>query len=169
MLIRIEKTNEFDVIYTFIKEAFKTAQVSNGEEQEFVNTLRASKGYIPDLALVAEKHGNLVGHIMFTRIFIQYTNIHTEALLLAPLAVALEMRNLGVGSALVKEGISRARKLGYKSIFLAGDPAYYERFGFQKASNFNIKPNIQIPDKNALVLELLPGSLSCEQGIVNFI
>ena len=50
-----------------MKLAFETAHVSNGEEQDFVNQLRAEGNYIPRLALVAEEDGKLIGHIMLTR------------------------------------------------------------------------------------------------------
>ena len=36
----------------------------------------------------------------------------------------------GVGSALIREAIRKAREAGYAAIFVLGDQAYYGRFGF---------------------------------------
>ena len=60
LIIRQEKLSEFQYIYDFVRVAFETAKVSNGKEQDFVNKLRASDGYIPELALVAEKTQKLL-------------------------------------------------------------------------------------------------------------
>ena len=67
LIIRQEKSSEFQYIYDFVRVAFETAKVSNGKEQDFVNRLRASDRYIPELALVAEKNAKIVGHIMLTK------------------------------------------------------------------------------------------------------
>lgn len=54
MTIRPERPAEFAALYDFIKTAFSTARVADGDEQEFTDRLRAGEGYIPELALVAE-------------------------------------------------------------------------------------------------------------------
>ena len=71
MLLRQEREAEFPAIYDLVKTAFETARVSNGDEQNFVARLRAGGNYIPELALVAEEEGKLIGHIMLTRTFIE--------------------------------------------------------------------------------------------------
>ena len=70
MLIRRERPEEFSRIYDLVKIAFQTAKVTNGKEQDFVNQLRAGDNYIPELALVAEEDGKLIGHIMLTKTYI---------------------------------------------------------------------------------------------------
>jgi len=110
-----------------VKIAFQTAKVSNGKEQDFVNQLRSSGCYIPELALVAEENGKLIGHIMLTKTYIVNGNSKFETLLLAPISVALEYRDRGVGSALIKEGFRLAKEMGYTSVLLVGDPAYYHK------------------------------------------
>jgi predicted N-acetyltransferase YhbS len=68
--------------------------VANGNEQDYVNKLRATDNYIPDLALVAKEDGMLVGHIMLTKTNIIDSGSKFEALLLAPLSVVLAYRKL---------------------------------------------------------------------------
>lgn len=159
MIIRTETENEFNQIYDLVKIAFQTAKVSNGKEQDFTIELRSSGNYIQELSLVAEEEGKLVGHVMLTKTYITNCESKFEALLLAPISVLLESRNKGIGSELIKESFRLAKKLGYTVVFLVGDPAYYQRFGFRPAVNFGIKHTYEIPDENVMACELVPNAL----------
>lgn len=58
----------------------------------------------------------------------------------------------------------------YKAIFLAGNPAYYNRFGFSPTIDYGIKCSMDIPEElcpNIMVLELFPNALKGIQGIVD--
>jgi len=164
MIIRQEKPEEFPRIYELVKVAFQTAKVSNGKEQDFVNQLRAGVTYIPELALVAEDNGKLVGHIMLSRAHIVNGADKFAVAYVAPLSVVLEFRNQGIGSALMKEAFRLAVAMGYTSVFLVGDPAYYHRFGFKSAITFGIKHMHEIPDENVMACELVPGALKNVTG-----
>ncbi|WP_027368616.1 GNAT family N-acetyltransferase [Desulfocurvibacter africanus] len=164
MVIRRETEAEFPQIYDLVKVAFQTAKVSNGKEQDFVNQLRSGGNYIPELALVAEENGQLVGHIMLTKAHVVDGETKFETLLLAPISVALEYRNRGIGSALIKESFRLAKARGYTSVLLVGDPAYYHRYGFRTAAGFGIKPTHPIPDENVMACELAPNALRGVSG-----
>ena len=167
IIIRQEKQDEFKQIYDLVKIAFQTAKVSNGKEQDFVNQLRSSSGYIPELALVAEENDKLIGHIMLTRNYITTISCSKETLLLAPLSVALEYRNKGVGSKLINKSFELAKSMGYKSVVLVGDPAYYSRFGFKKSADLGIRHLQNIPEEYVLTCELVPGALYGISGTID--
>ena len=168
MKIREESQEDFKNIHELVKVAFQTAKVSNGKEQDFVDELRASKEkYLPELALVVEKDGKIIGHIMMTRMFISDGNDRFEVLFVGPVSVLLEKRNQGVGTALMRESLDRARKMGFKGAFLVGDPGYYHRFGFRNSSDFNVTHAHEIPGKYVMALELFPGALKDIRGIMN--
>ena len=147
-----------------VKGAFQTAQTSNGKEQDFVYELRSGSTYIPELALVAEDNGKLIGHIMLSRSFVTNAGGQYEMLLLAPISVVLERRNQAVGSGLIKEGFRLALEMGFKSVILVGNPDYYHRFGFRPAIEFGINHVHEIPDENVMACELVPGGLSGVRG-----
>ena len=88
--------------------------------------------------------------------------------MLAPLAVALEYRNRGVGSKLVKESFELARNLGYTAVFVVGDPAYYSRFGFKSSVHFGVKHVPAIGDQYVMACELSNGALAGVKGTVTF-
>jgi len=164
--IRPEKETEYPEIYNLIQTAFETAKVKDGDEQDFANGLRAGEGYIPELALVAEIDGKLAGHIMLTKTYVETPVGKSEFLLLAPISVLMEHRDKGVGAALIKKSFEVARSMGYKAVFLCGDPEYYHRFGFKAASHFGIKPKGNIPEQYVMVFELEPWALDAITGVV---
>ncbi len=167
-MIRKEKEDEFAQIFDLVKIAFQTAKVSNGLEQEFVNQLRNSGNYIPELALVAEESDKIIGHIMLTKTYIIVGGSKVEVLLLAPLSVALEYRNTGVGTKLVHESFALAKEMGYTAVFLIGDPAYYHRFGFKSSVEFGVTQLHNIPDEHVLACELVPNALVGISGIIEW-
>ncbi len=165
MDIRPETPQDYAEIYDFVKTAFQTAQVSSGSEQDFVNSLRQSKNYIPELALVMHEDGRLVGHIMLTRTIVKDDTRTHETLLLGPVSIDLAYRNRGLGSELICEALNRAKALSHRSVVLVGNPVYYRRFGFRSTTEFGINPPDGIPSQYVMALELVPNGLHGVQGI----
>lgn len=103
---------------------------------------------------------------MLTKTYVATGGSKFEALLLAPLSVALEYRNRGIGSKLVRKSFELARNLGYRAVFVAGDPAYYSRFGFKSSVLYGIKHVPAVPDQNIMVYEFSPGALAGVKGTI---
>lgn len=164
--IRSEREADFPAIHDLVRAAFAQAKASDGDEQEFVAAMRGHPGYIPDLALVAEKGPVLAGYVMLTGTRIVGGNGPHEALLLAPLCVSPAVQRRGVGAALIREAFRRAVAMGFGSVFLAGDPEYYRRFGFRAARKFGIGHELNVPDKYILAHELVPGALADKTGVI---
>lgn len=171
MIIRQENENDFLEIYELVKTAFETAEVKDGDEQELVNKLRNSSQYIPELALVAEQNGKIIGYIMMTKTIVENKGEKNEVLYLAPVAVDLDYRKQKVGSELICTAKKIACDMGYKAVFLAGNPAYYNRFGFVPAISYDIRCNVEVPEElleNIMACELFPQSLDGISGMVEF-
>jgi predicted N-acetyltransferase YhbS len=167
MIIRRETKEEFPQIYELVKVAFQTAQVTNGKEQDFVDELRSGGNYIPELALVAEENGELVGHIMLTKTLISNGDEQFETLFLGPISVVLEERKKGIGSRLIQESLAVAKVMAFKSVVLVGDPAYYHRFGFRTSREFGISHAQDIPEQYVMACELVQGALDNVSGTFN--
>ena len=56
--------------------------------------------------------------------------------------------------------------MGFASIILLGHENYYPRFGYRRASEFNIRLNFPAPDQNVMAIELLPNGLKDIEGVV---
>ena len=164
ILIRQEREADFDSVYEVVRSAFKTMEMASGDEQDLVNRLRKSPAFIPELSLVAELDGQIIGHIMFTKMKI---GVH-PALALAPVAVLPEYQKQGIGAKLIVEGHRIARELGHNAIILVGHADYYPRFGYTPAGKRNIQAPFEVPEEAFMVLELREGGLKGVSGMVEF-
>ena len=54
MIIRKEKSKDYEITYSVVKAAFDSAEHSDGNEHDLVNALRKGAAFIPDLSLVAK-------------------------------------------------------------------------------------------------------------------
>ena len=162
LIIKHEEEKDFNQIHHFIEDAFKTADISDGDEQNFVNTLRQSENYIPQLALVAFDDNQLVGHIMLTKFATE------KMLLLAPLTVDIHYRGQGIGTMLVKKAFELAKEMNYTSVIVLGAPSYYSRFGFKPSINFGITCTNPIPPQYVQAVELVESSLDSANLTITF-
>lgn len=89
--------------------------------------------------LVAEEDGQVVGHILFSRLFVEADGAKFPAVALAPLAVEPSFHGTGIGGALVREAHVRLKEAGETLSVVLGDPEYYGRFGYhhQRAAGFD--------------------------------
>lgn len=137
-------------------------------EGRLILRLRKTKKFIPELSLVAEIKGRIVGHILFYPIEIKSEGKIFPSLALAPMAVLPEYQKKGIGGKLVREGLKRARKLGFKSVIVLGHAAYYPRFGFEPASRWSIRSAFDVPDDVFMALELVKDGLKDVQGTIEY-
>lgn len=150
ILIRPETPRDYEPIYELVQKSFAQAKHCDGNEQDLVVKLRNSPAFIPELSLVAEEDGQIIGYIMFSKLKIG----GTVQLAVAPLAVLPRCRNRGIGGRLIKTGHQIARNLGYEFAVLLGYPEYYRRFGYLPASTFGIKCPFDVPDECFMALNL---------------
>jgi len=100
-------------------------------EPTLVALLRQRQDYDPDLSLVADVDGELVGHALFTPYTIRLGGEDVRAVCLAPIGVDPAQQKQGIGAALMEEGHRIAAAKGYRLSFLLGHPTYYPRFGYR--------------------------------------
>ncbi len=113
-----------------------------------------------ELCFVAEAEaGLLVGSVRYWPILAG----SAPALLLGPLAIEPARQGRGVGRALVFHSLDVAAQAGHRLVFLVGDHAYYERFGFDP-----VPPGIVMPNESSARLQyrLLDPSLALPERAV---
>ena len=125
--VREERAGDAAAISAVHLAAFPTSSEANLIEQ-----LR-NDGDIA-ASLVAADRGEVVGHVLFSRMSVEADGQQLHGWGLAPLSVVPDRQRTGIGSALVEAGIDRARATGVQIIFVLGEPAYYGRFGFDAKS-----------------------------------
>lgn len=169
--IQDASARETEQLGAFVQEAFATARVSDGHERELLEQIRGDERYVPDLEVVAVEDGRVVGYAMASATTIAEGDRTWPALYLGPICTREDRRDAGLGSMLVHELLTRAERLGHGSMFLAGDTAYYPRFGFKAASAWGIRCQYDIPPElldNIMWIEITPGGLDGVTGVVTF-
>jgi putative acetyltransferase len=120
-----------------------------------VDALRETITPADGLSLVAEDHGQIAGHVMFTRSLLDAPRRLVAVQVLSPLAVMPERHRRGIGSALVRRGLQALAERAVPLVFLEGDPGYYARFGFAPGGGQGFrKPSLRIPDSAFQAIKL---------------
>lgn len=136
MIVRDETPADIPVIGALTAEAFAPMAYSDGTETAIIERLRAAGALA--ISLVAEEGGEVVGHVAFSPVTIlgegeggDVGQGQRQAWYgLGPISVRPARQRSGIGSTLVRAGLERLRALDAGGCVLAGDPAYYGRFGF---------------------------------------
>ena len=168
MIIRQETKNDNKVVFSVIESAFKGAEFTNNTEQFLVERLRKSSAFIPELSMVADIDGKVVGHILLTKLKIKNESSEFDSLALAPVSVLPQFQRKGVGKKLILESHKKATELGYHSIVLIGHETYYPRFGYEEADKYGIKLPFKVPKENCMVIELVKNGLTDVYGTVEY-
>ena len=133
LTIRPERPEDAAAIAEVVAAAF-----GSPAEADLVAAIRESDEYIPELALVAELDGGVVGHVMVSGATL-VDGLHARPIvMLSPLAVAPDVQRRGIGAALVRAAIAGAEARGEPFVVLEGSPDYYGRLGFEPAAGHGI-------------------------------
>lgn len=143
--IRKETADDYDAVRDVNHAAF-----GQNTEGSIVDRIRDACDEV--LSLVAEKEDEIVGHVLFSPVLIRNENSNYTGMGLGPMAVIPACQNQGIGSKLVKEGLRILKVQQVPFVVVLGHPDYYPRFGFEKASKYNLVPQWEgIPDEAFMV------------------
>ncbi|KWV48564.1 GCN5 family acetyltransferase [Bradyrhizobium macuxiense] len=156
--IRRERRSDVAARESLLDQAFGTGRFAKTSER-----LREGREPAPGLAFVVHLAGRLVGTL---RLWSVITGTGHACLLLGPLAVAADVRSLGIGAALMRQALSRAGALGHRAILLVGDAAYYSRFGFSADKTGALRMPGPCERDRLLACELVPDALSGARGLI---
>jgi len=153
VVIRPEREADHPAIADVVRAAF----VRHPDEvASFVEGIRASEQFVPELALVAEDASGVIAHVMLSWVGVDGGS-RTRILNLTPMSVRPDRQGVGVGSSLIREALGRAEGAREPAVMVEGIPTYYPRFGFERASALGfVAPHPKTPDE-AFMVKRLPG------------
>ena len=135
VIIRNETESDIEAIAEVTKAAFATLAISRHTEQFIIAGLRAAGAL--SVSLVAEIDGRVVGHVAFSPVTLSDGTPDWYGL--GPVSVLPEHQRQGIGSALIREGLSRLKAQGAKGCLVVGHPDYYPRFDFRRLPTLTLE------------------------------
>jgi putative acetyltransferase len=159
LIVRSENAEDRCVIRSIHEAAF-----GRPDEAELVDNLR-TEGLVLG-SLVAEVERRIVGHILFSRMWVETPDGSVSVVALAPMAVLPEHQRKGIGERLIRHGLDVLRGRGEHIVIVVGHPEYYPRFGFSSEKARLLES--PFPLEAFMAMELSPGALDGIRGRVRY-
>ncbi len=139
MIIRNEKQDDYRAVEEMIKKTFWNLSVPGCNEHYFAHQVRKSEDYIPELDFVLEEDGKIIGHIMYVRAkLIANDGTQKEILSFGPFTIHPDYQRKRYGRKLLNHSFEVAKKLGYDTIVIWGNPENYVCYGFRNCKRYNV-------------------------------
>jgi putative acetyltransferase len=159
VVIRSERPDDAAAVRSINEAAF-----GRPDEADLIDRLRAEGAVLR--SLVAERAAQAVGHILFSRMWIDIPGLSVPAVALAPMAVLPDQQRQGIGARLVRAGLDHLRTKGERIVLVLGHPDYYPRFGFSAAKTQTLEH--PFPPAAFMALELTADALAGIRGKVRY-
>jgi len=137
LVLRPELPSRYREMEELVRDSFWDKYCPGCSEHLVVHYMRSSAAVVPELCLAAEADGRLVGGIWYARAAIRRGGSVFPVLTMGPVCVRPERQSSGIGTALIQRTLQLAAGK-YPAVVIYGDLAYYGRFGFRPAEEFEI-------------------------------
>jgi putative acetyltransferase len=141
--IRKEEVKDIHQVREIVQAAFPS-----DVESKLVDAIRENGK--ATISLIAVNGEEVLGHILFSPVTTSPPS-EGKGIGLAPVAVKPEHQSQGIGSQLIREGLKLCKKLHYDYCVVLGSPEYYGRFGFKRASEFDLQNEYGVDDEFRVV------------------
>ncbi len=139
LTIRNETPADRQTVEDITRRAFYNLYAPGCVEHYLVHIMRNHPDFIPELDLVAELDGQVVGSVMYTRSALtNAAGAVKDILTFGPVSIAPEHQRKGYGKQLLEHSFRRAAELGWDVVVILGSPANYVSCGFQSCKKFSV-------------------------------
>ena len=161
LIIRLETEADYRAVETLTRNAFWNVYKPGADEHYFVHTMRSHEAFIPELAFVIEKDGQIIGSIMYTKSWLEdEAGERKEIVSFGPISVAPEYQRQGLSRVLIGRSFEKAIEMGYEAVVNFGNPGNYVGRGFVSCRKMNVCLGEDVFPTALLVKELIPGALA---------
>ena len=169
IIIRQETPADYAAVEHLTREAFWNVYRPGCLEHYVVHVLRNDSAFVPELDLVMERNGQLIGHVMYMRAKITADDgRELPVMTFGPISIHPDFQRRGLGKRLLDESMERARELGAGALCIEGNIAFYGKSGFVVAGTKGIRYHGE-PEQEMvpyfLMKELRPGFLDGVTGV----
>ena len=140
IIIRRETPSDYDAVEHLTREAFWNVYRPGCTEHYVVHVLRKDPAFVPELDLVMERNGQLIGHVMYMRAKITADDgRELPVMTFGPISIHPDFQRQGLGKRLLDESMERAKELGAGALCIEGNIAFYGKSGFVVAGTKGIR------------------------------
>ena len=169
IVIRQEKKEEYRYVENLVRESFWNVYRPGCLEHYVLHQLRDDPAFVPELDLVMEMDGELIGQNMFMRAVIKSDDGKDIPIMtMGPICIAPKYKRQGYGKILLDYSLEHAAALGCGALCFEGNIDFYGKSGFTYAREFGIRYHDLPEDADAsffLCKELVPGFLNGITGV----
>lgn len=167
--IRLETEKDRRAVEELVRESFWNVYRPGCSEHYVIHVLRSDPAFVPELDLVMEQDGRLIGQNMFMKTVIEADDGRTiDVLTMGPIGITPDLKRRGYGKALLDFSLEKATALGFGAVLFEGSIGFYGKSGFDYARTFGIRYH-DLPegadDSFFLCRELIPGYLDGVTGV----
>lgn len=161
IIIRQETEKDYRAVEILTRNAFWNVYKPGADEHYYVHMMRSHPDFIPALAYVLEKEGEIIGNIMYTKAWLEDEDGNRKEIVsFGPLCIAPEYQRQKLSRILIEHTFDLARKMGYDVNINFGNPGNYVGRGFVSCKKKNVSFVVSGNYPTALlVCELVPGVL----------
>ena len=167
-IIRVEEKRDYREVENLTRDSFWNVHRPGCTEHYVLHCYRNNPDFIPELSLVMEVDGKIIGHVMYSKASIA---LETDGTLpiwtFGPISIHPDFKRKGYGLKLLNYSIERAKKMGIGFICMEGNIDFYRHAGFDLASKLKIHYHAEPKDSDVpyfLAQELIPGFLNGVEG-----
>ena len=168
-LIRLERPEEYAEVENMVRDSFWNVYRPGCLEHWLMHIMRESPDFVPELDLVMECEGQLIGQNVFVRAKIDADDGREVPILtMGPICVRNDLKRQGFGKLLLDRSLELAKAWGAGALCFEGNIGFYGKSGFTYASEFGIRYHGLPEGADAsffLCRELIPGYLSGVTGV----
>ena len=163
-IIRREVQEDYRETENLVREAFWNVYRPGCSEHYVLHTFRSRTEFVPELDLVMEKDGKIIGQIMYVRAAIETDAGRSIPIMtLGPIGILPAYQRQGYGKVLLDYSLAIAKTMGAGALCMEGNIAFYGKVGFVVASSLGIHYYAESRDAVVpyfLCKELQPGYLN---------
>ena len=140
IVIRRERPEDRRAVEELVREAFWNVYRPGCLEHYVLHRLRDDPAFVPELDLVMERDGRLIGQNMFMHAAIRADDGREIPIMtMGPICIAPEFKRQGYGKRLLDASLERAAALGCGALCFEGNIDFYGKSGFRFAREFAIR------------------------------
>ena len=168
MNIRLEQPQDYREVENLTREAFWNVYRPGCTEHYVLNQYRNNPDFIPELDLVMEEDGQIIGHVMFSKVeIILDDGTVFPSWTFGPISIAPDYKRKGYGLKLLNYALEKAKTMGIGLLSMEGNIDFYKHAGFDLASKLKIHYHAEPRDSEVpyfLAQELIPGYWGNREG-----